>query len=125
MTRNLRAAGTVSLTSGAAQASSTSVDVTMRGVGGHGCPPQVGKDPIVMSAAFIMQLQTIVSRQEDPRDPAVVTVGDIHGGTKRNIIPDEVKMELTTRAFSAEARQIILDGIRRSGARRGTLGRGA
>ena len=108
------AAGAVSLTSGPAQASSTSVDVTMRGVGGHGANPEAGKDPIVMSAAFIMQLQTIVSRQEDPRDPAVVTVGDIHGGTKRNIIPDEVKMELTTRAFSAEARQIILDGIRRT-----------
>ncbi len=107
-------AGAVSLTSGPAQASSTSVDVIMRGVGGHGASPQLGKDPIVMAAAFIMQLQTIVSRQEDPRDPAVVTVGDIHGGTKRNIIPDEVKMELTTRAFSAEARQIILDGIRRT-----------
>ena len=111
---NLLPAGAVSLASGPAYASSTSVDVTMRGVGGHGARPQEGKDPIVMSAAFIMQLQTIVSRQVDPRDPAVVTVGDIHGGTKRNIIPDEVKMELTTRAFSAEARQIILDGIRRS-----------
>jgi metal-dependent amidase/aminoacylase/carboxypeptidase family protein len=61
-----------------------------------------------------VQLQTIVSRQEDPRDPAVVTVGDIHGGTKRNIIPYEVKMELTTRAFSDKARQIILDGIQRT-----------
>jgi hippurate hydrolase len=111
---NLLAAGAVSLTSGPALASSTSVDVTMRGVGGHGSRPEAGKDPIVMSAAFIMQLQTIVSRQEDPRDPAVVTVGDIHGGTRRNIIPDEVKMELTTRAFSAAARQIILDGIRRT-----------
>lgn len=111
---NLLAAGAVSLTSGPALASSTSVDVTMRGVGGHGSRPEAGKDPIVMSAAFIMQLQTIVSRQVDPRDPAVVTVGDIHGGTKRNIIPDEVKMELTTRAFTAAARQIILDGIRRT-----------
>jgi amidohydrolase len=111
---NLLPAGSVSLTSGPALASSTSVDVTMRGVGGHGSRPDAGKDPIVMSAAFIMQLQTIVSRQEDPRDPAVVTVGDIHGGTRRNIIPDEVKMELTTRAFSAEARQIILDGVRRT-----------
>ena len=111
---NLLAAGTVSLTSGPALASATSVDVIMRGVGGHGSRPELGKDPIVMSAAFIMQLQTIVSRQEDPRDPAVVTVGDIHGGTRRNIIPDEVKMEMTTRAFTAEARQIILDGIRRT-----------
>jgi hippurate hydrolase len=72
----------------------------------------VTKDPIVMSAEFILALQTIVSRQENPTDPAVVTVGDIHGGAKRNIIPNEVKMELTTRAFSDQARRIILDGIR-------------
>lgn len=107
-------AGTVSLTSGPALASSTSIDVIMRGVGGHGSAPQLGKDPIVMAAQFINQIQTIVSRQEDPRDPAVVTVGDIHGGTKRNIIPNEVKMEITARAFSDKARQIIIDGVRQS-----------
>jgi amidohydrolase len=110
---NTRAAGTVSITSGPALASSTSVDVVLRGIGGHGARPQDTKDPIVMAGQFIVQLQTIVSRQEDPRDPAVVTVGDIHGGTKRNIIPNEVKLELTTRAFSDKARQIVLDGIRR------------
>jgi hippurate hydrolase len=108
------AAGTVAVTSGPALASSTSVDVTMRGIGGHGAAPQAGKDPVVMAAEFIVQLQTIVSRQESPQDPAVVTVGDIHGGTKRNIIPYEVKMELTTRAFSDHARQVIVDGIRRT-----------
>ena len=64
------------------------------GVGGHGARPQEVKDPIVMAGEFIVELQTIVSRQENPRDPTVVTVGDIHGGTKRNIVPDEVKMEL-------------------------------
>jgi amidohydrolase len=111
---NTKAAGTVAVVSGAALASSTSVDVVMRGIGGHGARPQEGKDPIVMAGEFIVQLQTIVSRQENPRDPAVVTVGDIHGGTKRNIIPYEVKMELTTRAFSEQGRQIILDGIRRT-----------
>jgi amidohydrolase len=111
---NTRAAGTVSIVSGPTLASSTSVDVVLRGVGGHGARPQEGKDPIVMAGEFIVQLQTIVSRQEDPRDPAVVTVGDIHGGTKRNIIPNEVKMELTTRAFSDRGRQTILDGIRRT-----------
>jgi amidohydrolase len=111
---NSRAAGTVSLTSGAAMATSTSVDVLIRGIGGHGSQPQVTKDPIVMAGEFIVQLQTIVSRQEDPRDPAVVTVGDIHGGTKRNIIPNEVKLELTTRAFSDKARQIVIDGIKRT-----------
>ena len=111
---NARAAGTVSFTSGPALASSTSVDVTMRGVGGHGAFPQFTKDPIVMSAEFIVQLQTIVSRQTNPGDPAVVTVGDIHGGNKRNIIPNEVKMELTTRAFTEKTRQIIVDGVKRT-----------
>ena len=111
---SLRAAGTVSITSGPAMAGVTSVDVTLRGIGGHGAQPQAGKDPVVMAGEFIVQVQTIVSRQENPRDPSVVTIGDIHGGTKRNIIPNEVKMELTTRAFSDKAMQIILDGIRRA-----------
>jgi amidohydrolase len=111
---NTRAAGTVSITSGPALASSTSVDVVLRGIGGHGAVPQLSKDPIVMAGEFIVQLQTIVSRQENPRDPAVVTIGDIHGGTKRNIIPNEVKLELTTRAFSDKSRQITVDGIRRT-----------
>ncbi len=111
---NEHPAGVVSLTSGPAMAGSTSVDVLMRGVGGHGARPQEGKDPIVMSAEFIVQLQTIVSRQENPLNPAVVTVGNIHGGTKRNIIPDEVKMELTARFFSEDSRRVILDGIRRT-----------
>jgi len=109
-------AGMVGVTSGPALASSISVDVTMRGIGGHGSAPQAGKDPITMAAEFIVQLQTVVSRQEDPQDPAVITVGDIHGGTKRNIIPNEVKMELTTRAFSDKARQTILTGIRQTAA---------
>ncbi|HEX3914018.1 MAG TPA: amidohydrolase [Steroidobacteraceae bacterium] len=109
---NSLAAGTVGITSGPALAGATSVDVTLRGIGGHGAEPQNGKDPIVMAGEFIVQLQSIVSRQENPRDPAVVTIGDIHGGTKRNIIPYEVKMELTTRAFSDKSMQIILDGIR-------------
>lgn len=111
---NEHAAGTAAIVSGPATASSTSVDVVLRGIGGHGARPNEGKDPIVMAGEFIVQLQTIVSRQENPRDPAVVTIGDIHGGTKRNIIPNEVKMELTTRAFSDRAREIILDGIRRT-----------
>jgi amidohydrolase len=109
---NSRAAGTVAITSGPALAGVTSVDVTLRGIGGHGAEPQSGKDPIVMAGEFIVQVQTIVSRQENPRDPAVVTIGDIHGGTKRNIIPYEVKSELTTRAFSDKAMQTVLNGIR-------------
>jgi amidohydrolase len=111
---NTRAAGTVAITSGPAMAGATSVDVTLRGIGGHGAMPQIGKDPIVMAGEFIVQLQTIVSRQEDPRVPTVVTIGDIHGGAKRNVIPDEVKLGLTTRTFNDKAMQIILDGIRRT-----------
>jgi amidohydrolase len=111
---NTRAAGTVAIVSGPALASATSIDVVLRGIGGHGARPQEGKDPIVMAGEFIVQLQTIVSRRENPQDPAVVTVGDIHGGTRRNIIPNEVKMEITARAFSDNGRQIILDGIRRT-----------
>ena len=106
------AAGTVGLHPGASQASATSIDVVIRGIGGHGAAPQAGRDPIVLAAMFVMQIQTIVSREESPEDPVVVTVGDIHGGTKRNIIPDEVKLELTVRAFSEKSRQIVLDGLR-------------
>jgi amidohydrolase len=113
---NELAAGTVALVSGAAQAGSTSIDVTLRGIGGHGAHPQSAKDPVVMAGEFIVQLQTIVSRQEDPSDPAVVTIGTIHGGTKRNIIPNEVKLEITARAFSEHAREVIIDGIRRTAA---------
>lgn len=107
-------AGMVQLTSGPAMAASDSIDVIMRGVGGHGSAPQLGKDPIVMAAQFINQVQTVVSRQEDPRDPVVITVGTIHGGTKRNIIPNDVKMELTARTFNEKSRDIMFEGIRRS-----------
>lgn len=109
---NLHAAGTVGVTPGPATASSTSVDVVIRGIGGHGAHPEVGRDPIVLAAQYITQIQTIVSREEDPREPTVVTVGRIEGGTKRNIIPDEVKLELTTRAFTDHARQVVLDGLK-------------
>jgi len=109
---NQLAAGTVGIIPGPASASSTSVDVVIRGIGGHGSAPQVGRDPITLAAYYITQIQTIVSREEDPLDPTVVTVGSIHGGTKRNIIPDEVKLELTTRSYSDKGRQIVIDGLR-------------
>ena len=108
------AAGKVSVVSGPALASSTSIDVVMRGVGSHGAAPEAGKDPIVMAAEFVVELQTVVSRSTPPSQPAVVTVGDIHGGTKRNIISDEVKMELTTRCYSEEVRQTIIEGVKRT-----------
>jgi amidohydrolase len=109
-------AGQVGLIPGAAMASSTSIDVVIRGIGGHGSAPQVGRDPVTLAALYITQMQTIVSREEDPQDPTVVTVGDIHGGTKRNIIPDEVKLELTTRSFSAASRQRVIDGLKQMAA---------
>nr|WP_314858133.1 amidohydrolase [uncultured Undibacterium sp.] len=108
------ATGQVGVFSGATHAAVTSIDVTIRGIGGHGAAPHRGKDPIMMAAQFINQIQTIVSRNQDPMNSAVVTVGSIHGGTKRNIIPDEVKLELTTRASSDAAMKIIVDGIHRA-----------
>jgi len=108
------AVGQVGVTAGPLLASSTSVDVIIRGLGGHGAHPETTKDPIVMAAEFVMALQTIVSRQISPQDPAVVTVGSIHGGTKHNIIPDEVKLQLTVRAFSEEVRRKILADIERT-----------
>jgi amidohydrolase len=113
---NTQAAGMVSLVSGAAQASATSIDVTLRGIGGHGAHPQAAKDSVVMAGEFIVQLQTIVSRQEDPSVPSVVTIGEIHGGTKRNIIPNEVKMQITARTYNDEGRRVIIDGVRRTAA---------
>jgi len=113
---NSLAAGTVGITSGPALAGAASIDVTLRGVGAHGAAPQDAIDPVVMAGEFIVQVQTIVSRQENPKEPSVVTIGDIHGGAKRNVIPYEVKMELTTRAFSEKAIQIIVDGVRRTAA---------
>jgi hippurate hydrolase len=107
-------AGQLAVVPGAALASSTSVDVVMRGVGSHGSAPEAGKDPVVMAAEFITQLQTVVSRSVPPQQPAVITVGHILGGTKRNIIPDEVKMELTMRAYSEPVRQTLIEGVKRT-----------
>jgi len=106
-------AGKVGYTPGYALASSTSVDVIIRGIGGHGSAPQAAKDPIVEGAEFILALQTIVSREDSPFDPAVVTVGSIHGGTRYNIIPDEVHLQLTIRTYKEEVRQHILAALDR------------
>jgi hippurate hydrolase len=110
---NSFASGDIGITGGPLLASSTSIDVTMRGIGGHGSAPNVGKDPIVMAAEFIMQLQTVVSRQINPRNAAVITVGQIHGGTKRNIIPDEVYMGLTMRTYDEDTRLAMIEAVKR------------
>ena len=106
-------AGTAGIVSGPILASGTSVDVTIRGVSGHGARPEATKDPIVMAAEYILDIQTIVSRQIAPQEPTVVTVGTIHGGTKRNIIPDEVKLQLTLRAYSDIVRDKIVDSLQK------------
>lgn len=106
-------AGKVGYTPGFAMASSTSVDIKIRGVGGHGARPEMTRDPIVVSAQVILALQTIVSREDSPLDPVVVTVGSIHGGTKHNIIPDEVNLQLTVRAYREEVRKRVLASIER------------
>jgi amidohydrolase len=103
--------GHIGVTEGYTYANVDSVDVTVRGVGGHGAYPHKTKDPIVLAAEMINAWQTIVSRENNPLDPIVVTVGSIHGGTKHNIIPDEVKMQLTVRTYKADVRERVLAAI--------------
>jgi hippurate hydrolase len=105
--------GKVGYTPGYAMASATSIDIKIRGVGGHGSAPELAKDPIVVAAQVVMALQTIVSRENSPLDPAVVTVGSIHGGTRYNIIPDEVNLQLTVRTYKEEVRKRVLGSIER------------
>lgn len=107
------AAGTVAVKGGPLLASADSVTIVVYGKGGHGARPHKTIDPIVIAAKIVLSLQTLVSRENDPFDPAVVTVGSIHGGTKHNIIPDEVRMQLTVRAYKAEVRDRLLRGIER------------
>jgi amidohydrolase len=105
--------GKVGYCSGYAFANVDSVDVLIRGVGGHGAQPHMTKDPIVISAETILVLQTIPSREMKATEPCVVTVGSIHGGTKHNVIPDEVKLQLTVRTYKEEVRQKALKAIER------------
>ena len=88
-------------------------DITVRGIGGHGAYPHATKDPVVLAARIVVALQTIVSRETRPVDPAVVTVGSIHGGTKHNVIPDEVKLQLTLRSYSPAVRAHMIEAVRR------------
>ena len=105
--------GHIGVTEGYTSANVDSVDVTVRGVGGHGAYPHKTKDPIVLAAEIINAWQTIVSRENNPLDPVVITVGSIHGGTKHNIIPDEVKMQITVRTYKSEVREHLLAAIER------------
>ncbi len=105
--------GQIHYTEGLAMANVDTVDLTIKGKGGHGAAPHLATDPIVLSAQVIVDLQTLVSRETEPGDPAVVTVGSIHGGTKHNIIPNEVKLQLTVRSTKDATRDALLKGIER------------
>lgn len=107
------AAGQVSCRPGAMLANTDALDITVRGKGGHGAAPHTTVDPIVEAAQLVLALQTIVSREVNPTEPAVITVGSIHGGTKHNIIADSCHLQLTVRSFSAETRQLLLEAIER------------
>ncbi len=105
--------GSVSYTEGMEMANVDSVDITVHGRGGHGAAPHTTVDPIVLAARIILDRQTIVSRETNPTDPAVVTVGSIHGGSKHNIIPSEVRLQLTVRTMKDSVRKHTLDAIKR------------
>lgn len=107
-------AGKVGIVPGYALANVDSMDITVKGIGGHGAYPQTTKDPVVLAAQMVMAFQTIVSREISPQEPAVITVGSIHGGTKHNIIGEEVKMQLTLRSYSEAVRQQTIDAIKRT-----------
>jgi len=106
-------AGKVMISGGQISASADTVDITVFGVGAHGASPHRGKDPVLMAAQIVVALQSLVSRELAPLEPGVVTVGSIHGGSKHNIIPAEVKLQLTVRADSMETRDTLLAGIER------------
>jgi hippurate hydrolase len=106
-------AGVIGYSPGPALANVDSVDIVVKGIGGHGAYPNTTKDPIVLASRIVTSLQTLVSREIDPQSPAVVTVGSFHAGAKHNIISDEATLLLTVRSYTDETRRILLDGITR------------
>lgn len=107
------ASGTIGYTEGYALAAVDTVDITVHGSGGHGAYPHTTKDPVVIAAHIVTALQTLVARNVNPQEPAVVTVGSIQAGAKHNIISDKAIMKLTVRTYSDEVRTILLEGIER------------
>jgi amidohydrolase len=106
-------AGKINVQEGSPYAGVDTVDIIVHGVGSHGASPHMGKDPVVLASQIVLALQTLVARELPPRDPGVVTVGSIHGGSKHNIISDEVRIQLTVRNTSPETRELLLSGISR------------
>jgi amidohydrolase len=107
-------AGQVAWHEGTMLAGADSVDIVIRGYGGHGAAPNMTKDPIVVASELVVFLQTIVSREEDPLQPTVVTVGSFHAGTKHNVIPDDAHLQLSVRTMSPEHREKTLAAIRQA-----------
>jgi hippurate hydrolase len=105
--------GKIAISEDIAYSSSDSIDIKVRGVGAHGAAPHKGIDPVLVASTIVVNLQSIVARSVDPLQPGVITVGAIHGGSKHNIIPEEVDLQLTVRADTPEVREQLLDGIRR------------
>jgi amidohydrolase len=106
--------GTIGIAEGFVWANVDTLNIVVRGIGGHGAYPQMTKDPVVLASRIVLGLQTIVSRETRPLDPAVITVGSIHGGTKSNIIPNEVTLQLTVRSYAAAVRDHLIEAIRRT-----------
>jgi hippurate hydrolase len=106
-------AGKVAVAMDRALAAGSGVDILVKGVSGHGAYPATTKDPIVLASRIVTGLQMLISRENNPFHPAVITVGSFHGGTKRNIIPDSVKLELTVRSYDLTQQKQLIDGIRR------------
>lgn len=106
-------AGKITYASGPAMANVDSVDIEVKGVGGHGAAPHTTRDPIVLASAIVMRLQTLVSRENNPVEPAVVTVGSFHSGSRYNIISDSARLQLTVRSFTDEQRARLKEGIER------------
>lgn len=106
-------AGTIGIVDGYAMANVDSVDIVVKGEGGHGAYPHLAKDPIVIASRIVSTLQTLISRETDPLESGVVTVGSFQAGTKHNIIPPEARLQITVRSYKPEVRQHLLDGIAR------------
>lgn len=106
-------AGKVGICEGYALANVDSIDIIIRGIGGHGAYPHTTKDPVVLASQFVLALQTLVSRENSPLDPAVVTVGSIHGGSKHNVIPNEVHLQITVRSYKEDVQRRLLSSIER------------
>jgi len=111
---NLQPAGTVALSEGFGMANADYADVRVRGIGGHGSAPHQTRDPIVLASRIVLALQTVVSREVDPQEPAVISVGSIRGGNTGNVIPNEVNLQVTLRSFSEAVRGQLWAALERT-----------